>query len=322
MHHATAYIENLRSNGMSRSHIVSCRCTAALFRRWCGHDVDQAAARDVDTFLRRYRAAATEQRQLRTALHRFRSLCSMFRFYQLAEAVARAEAVSARRVLGVEAGRGGADWAVKALSPDDLTSVLAALDGNDSGPAWLRPVVLLFAATGCRLAEIIGLRFADIGPDCATLDVLGKGNKRRTVTVVGQQARDALAAHIAQRHAAARYTRIMPGQCVFVSTQCSKPHISPRSVQQHIGRLFALAGHAARGRNAHAFRHTFVTQAIDAGIDMHLVAEQAGHANIATTMHYTHIRPESVHNAFEKMAAGQSIHFTGAAPPRDASRAA
>lgn len=50
----------------------------------------------------------------------------------------------------------------------------------------------------------------------------------------------------------------------------------------------------------HVWRHTFCTRLVSAGIDIRTVQELAGHADISTTMRYTHFVPS---NAYRALAA-------------------
>ena len=57
-------------------------------------------------------------------------------------------------------------------------------------------------------------------------------------------------------------------------------------------RVLALAGRSAelvRPLSAHALRHTFATEALIGGMDIRTMLELLGHADVSTTMIYTHV---------------------------------
>jgi site-specific recombinase XerD len=54
-------------------------------------------------------------------------------------------------------------------------------------------------------------------------------------------------------------------------------------------------------KSFHCIRHTYVTYGIEAGVSTASMKLLAGHADIAITDHYTHIRRESLINTIEKI---------------------
>jgi integrase/recombinase XerC len=61
-----------------------------------------------------------------------------------------------------------------------------------------RALIEVFYSTGCRLAEVAGMRLADIDFGSRTIRVLGKGNKERIV-LFGRPANEALLAYLGDR---------------------------------------------------------------------------------------------------------------------------
>jgi site-specific recombinase XerD len=51
----------------------------------------------------------------------------------------------------------------------------------------------------------------------------------------------------------------------------------------------------------HTFRHTFASWLVMEGIDINTVRELLGHSDIKTTMKYTHLAPEHVKRAVERL---------------------
>jgi integron integrase len=171
---------------------------------------------------------------------------------------------------------------------------------------------------GLRLQECITLRVKDIDFEQSILSIRGKGDKYRR-TLLSQTAATPLAAHLkkikklfeADRQAgvAGVYlpnasTPKYPNadkewiwQWVFPSNNLSvdpnaqvvrRHHIHVSSLQKHIKRAAAKAL-ITKPVTVHTLRHSFATHLLESGTDLRTIQELLGHANIQTTMVYTHV---------------------------------
>lgn len=52
-----------------------------------------------------------------------------------------------------------------------------------------------------------------------------------------------------------------------------------------------LCIHSWMGNPPHFFRHAHASHALDNGAPIHVVQQSLGHANVATTSRYLHVRP-------------------------------
>ncbi|MCX5066752.1 tyrosine-type recombinase/integrase [Micromonospora lupini] len=117
----------------------------------------------------------------------------------------------------------------------------------------------LFAATGCRLAEITGLELDDVNVAKRTALVTGKGGKQRVVKF-DVKAALALDRYLRKRaeHKASRFTNAL-----WIGVRRSVP-MTPSGVRQIVRRRGARLGMKI---HPHLFRHTFTHNCLDAGME-------------------------------------------------------
>ncbi|MEH6449968.1 MAG: integron integrase [Oleispira sp.] len=213
------------------------------------------------------------------------------------------------------------DW-VKARKPKKLPVVFSREEANcvianlTSSP--LLASLLMYGA-GLRLQETLRLRVKDV--DFGRGEILvreGKGNKDR-VTMLPERAVPLLHSHIeeCQRlHDKALTENIcfvhLPGalakkypnaskelawQYIFASETISKDprsgkmgrhHLNPRTIQKAVKVAIRKAG-IHKHASCHTLRHSFATHLLERGYDIRTVQELLGHANVNTTMIYTHV---------------------------------
>jgi len=194
-----------------------------------------------------------------------------------------------------------------------VRSLLAALEGTP----WL--VANLLYGSGLRLIEALRLRVKDLALERGELIVRdGKGGKDR-VTVLPATLIAPLRGHLTRLQAwfQEQRRRGEPGvslpqalgakyrdastqwgwQYVFPSTSlCTDPHTG-RPTRHHlhektVQRAVQLAVQKAalsQPASCHTLRHCFATHLLEAGYDIRTVQELLGHADLNSTMIYTHV---------------------------------
>ena len=200
------------------------------------------------------------------------------------------------------------------LSRSEVTQIFSQI----SHPVQLLMINLLYGC-GLRLMECIRLRILDIDFDYQQIFVRdGKGKKDRVVPLpsrleqtLKQQINKVQQLHkedldagfgsvqlpdaLSRKFRNAEYE--FKWQYVFPSTKISKDprsgiyrrhHIHESSLQKHIRKAANSIG-LNKKVSTHTFRHSFATHLLEAGYDIRTVQELLGHADVSTTMIYTHV---------------------------------
>lgn len=143
-----------------------------------------------------------------------------------------------------------------------------------------RLMLELLYYTGCRLAELCGLRRRDLqaNGDSGQVTLFGKGGKTRSV-LLPLRLYEALLTFAGWSELDEPLFRSQKGGPV-----------SPVQVERIVKRAAKRAGLPAEV-SPHWLRHAHASHALDRGAPPHLVQSTLGHASLATTSQYAHARP-------------------------------
>ena len=178
------------------------------------------------------------------------------------------------------------------LSVDDAARAIAVAGDHDIDWLGARDTALLtlLYGAGLRISEALSLKRGDV-PLGATLTVLGKGRKERSIPVLP------VVAEALQAYAAKIPFTGAPSDALFLSRR-GKP-MSAREAQGLMQKLRGALGLSDRA-TPHALRHSFATHLLSGGGDLRSVQELLGHASLSTTQIYTAIDTRELLETYEK----------------------
>ena len=150
-------------------------------------------------------------------------------------------------------------------------------------------------STGCRISEMVSVKWGEIDFRRGTLVVTGKGSKDRLV-ILGAKALEALRA-LRETVSGANPAFASDTSPVFLSDRFAR--FSPRLAERRMKRYLVEAG-LPSDLTPHKLRHSFATHLLDAGADLRSVQEMLGHASLSTTQIYTHVSVERLKDEYAK----------------------
>lgn len=180
----------------------------------------------------------------------------------------------------------------KHLTLENSLELLNSVDGVNERRDYC--ILTLFLNCGLRLSELCGLNLSDISGD-GIMTVTGKGNKERAV-YLNDSCKAAIKAYLAVR----------PNEGVVITDRnalfISRNHrrISPKTVQHIVKTYLKKAGLDGMGFSTHKLRHTAATLMYQHGnVDIRVLKDILGHANLGTTQIYTHVSDAQIKRAVD-----------------------
>lgn len=186
----------------------------------------------------------------------------------------------------------------KALSMDQVESLLAAPDTSTVEGLRDAAMLELLYGTGARVSEVCALDVDDIrrvldDPDLG-LRLIGKGDKERIVPL-GSYAAKAVDAWLIRGRPA--WAEIGNGEhALLLNTRGRR--LSRQSAWAVIRRAGEAAGLDVEHLSPHSLRHSYATHLLDGGADVRVVQELLGHSSVTTTQIYTLVTADHLREVY------------------------
>lgn len=166
----------------------------------------------------------------------------------------------------------------KALSPPEVTRLLAAVEGE--GPAAQRDRAILetLYAAGLRISELTALDVGDVDLRRRTVRCVGKGARERVVPI-GEPAASSLGSYLSL--ARPELVRGRDEQALFVNARGRR--LTRQGCWKLLGKYVKHAD-LRRRISPHTLRHSFATHLLNGGADIREVQELLGHAGASNSV--------------------------------------
>ena len=143
-------------------------------------------------------------------------------------------------------------------------------------------MIIFLYSTGLRVSELTNMHLKDLSIDKKEGWVRkGKGSKDRFFKLSDLLIEDLK-----------KYIFTLDENEEFLFPGKDKP-LTPRNIQKIIARS-AKKAKLSKNVSPHKLRHSFATHLLDQGVDIRIIQELLGHADLSTTQIYTHVSKEQL----------------------------
>lgn len=245
------------------------------FQAFVGKSLLEVSTQDIQLFVTQegQRLMASTICRLVSALRAFYTWC------------VQRELLEVSPVNGIKTPRGGKRLP-RVLRKDEIE----ALVKHEGASRRERAIVLLMLDAGLRLVEVSRLLRTDVNLQDRTVLVRGKGDKQRMIPL-SERLYDALAEWF-YHNQGMPYDPLFPGY--------KGEPLKPRAIGYIISRVGQTVK-LERNLSPHLLRHTFATRLLRQGVNLRVIQQLLGHANISTTQIYTEVVSADLVQAIDQL---------------------
>jgi integrase/recombinase XerC len=181
------------------------------------------------------------------------------------------------------------------VEEDKIMALLSNSESFEDTFAGLRDklIIEMFFGTGIRLAELVGLKDADVDLYNNTIKVLGKRNKERIIPI-NTELKALLMEYINLKKSENFHNNSL---ALFVTSKGANAY--PKMIYLIVHKYLSQISTQDK-KSPHVLRHSFATSLLNNGADLNSIKELLGHANLSATQIYTHNSVERLKSIYKQ----------------------
>jgi integrase/recombinase XerD len=182
----------------------------------------------------------------------------------------------------------------KSLSEQEVLNLLEAPDLSTAIGLRDRAMLEVLYACGLRISELVDATLGQLNVRQGVIRVMGKGSKERLVPM-GEEALQWVERYCRE----AREDLLKGGKsdALFLSHQGQG---MTRQTFWHRIKRYAVEAGIQSSLSPHVLRHAFATHLLNHGADLRVVQLLLGHADVSTTVIYTHVANARLKSLYEE----------------------
>jgi integrase/recombinase XerD len=182
----------------------------------------------------------------------------------------------------------------KTLSEEDVLNLLEAPDTSTAIGLRDRAMLEVLYACGLRISELVETTINQLNLRQGVVRVIGKGGKERLIPM-GEEALSWVQRYMAESRG--ELLKYQKSDVLFLSNQAQG---MTRQTFWHRIKHYALEAGVASTLSPHVLRHAFATHLLNHGADLRVVQLLLGHADVSTTVIYTHVANARLKSLYEE----------------------
>ncbi len=184
------------------------------------------------------------------------------------------------------------------LLEDEVCAMINSFDNNDIEEFQSKALIELIYNTGLRISEALQLKEGDISKNNDFINVIGKGNKARSVPI-GKNTIKTLLQLISRRNEFYETKNYINKKSISIFINKNGDTLTPLQAYKIIHK--AMENYTeSNQKSPHILRHSFATHLLNNGADIQSVSEMLGHSSLSSTQVYTHLSIENLKETYKK----------------------